>query len=237
VIRAGCKTLLLTTLIALMLVGCRHEPPLPDHGPLRKIGLMPIGTPREFEVANANFFARLSGLGTLAMSMENRRKSQEFADRMRAEQMEMGDELTKLILEELPKQGYEVALIDRAPGKGNDPDDIDYGQIHTDGAVLHVWIQDIGMDSPMLHNDYLPRLTVAVTLIYPSDGRPLYDEWLYYGVEAKKSKNWSVPGEPRYRFGNYEQMLNNPDQVIAVFDDGLRATAQHIGREFRRAVK
>lgn len=231
------KVLLLNFFIVLTLGGCSHKLQQPDHGPLRKIAVLPVSNPHEFEVANDNFFVRFFGLASLAMSMENRRKSKTFAEKMRSEQMAMGQKMTKAILEELPRQGYEVELIERVDGKGDDPEDIDYTTIHADGAVLHVWIQDIGMDSSVLRNDYLPRLTVAVRLIYPLDQQFLYEEWLYYGSEAKEGKNWSVAGKPRYRFASFEEMLNNPDQIVENFDDGIRATAQHIGREFRRAVK
>lgn len=235
--KSASRALLAGLLVVSTLGGCSHKLPLPDHGPLKKISVMPVGNPREFEVANDNFFARFWGPASLAMFTENRRKSAEFAEKMRSEQMAMGQKMTKALLEELPRQGYEVELIERAQAKADDPDDIDYTRIHADGAVLHVWIQDIGMDSSVWRNDYIPRLTVAVNLIYPLDQEFLYEEWLYYGSEARKGKHWSVPGEPRYQFANFEALLNNPDQVIADFDDGLRATAQHVGREFRRVLK
>ena len=235
--RSVSKALLVTFLTVMALGGCSHKLQQPDHGPLMKIAVMPVGNPREFEVANDNFFARLSGAASLAVSMENRRKSTVFAEKMRSEQMAMGQKLTKALLEELARQGYEVELVERAQAKADDPDDIDYTTIHADGAVLHVWIQDIGMDSSVWRKDYLPRLTVAVNLIYPLDEEFLYEEWLYYGSETKEGKNWSVPGQPRYRFASFEEMLNNPDQIVENFDDGIRATAQHVAREFRRAVK
>ncbi|HEX9450873.1 MAG TPA: hypothetical protein VF934_05615 [Burkholderiales bacterium] len=235
--RSKSKALFVAFLIILVLDGCSHKLQRPDHGPLMKIAMMPVGNPREFEVANDNFFARFWGPASLVMFTENKRKSTVFAEKMRSEQMAMGEKLTKALLEELSRQGYEVELIERAQAKADDPDDIDYTRIHADGAVLHVWIQDIGMDSSVWRTDYLPRLTVAVNLIYPMDEEFLYEEWLYYGSEAKEGKNWSVPGKPRYRFASFEEMLNNPDQIVENFDDGIRATAQHVGREFRRAVK
>jgi hypothetical protein len=224
-------------LIVMALGGCSHKLQRPDHGALTKISLIPVGNPREFEVANDNFFARLWGPASLAMFAENRRKSAVFAEKMRSEQMSMGQKMTTALLEELSRRGYEVELIERPQAKEDDPDDIDYSTVHAQGAVLHVWIQDIGMDSSVWRKDYVPRLTVAVRLIYPMDEEFLYDEWLYYGAEAKEGKSWSVPGQPRYHFSTFEGMFNNPDQIVEIFDDGIRATAQHVGTEFRRAVK
>lgn len=231
------RILLLNLFAVLMLAGCAHKLQQPDHGPLKKISFIPVANPREFEVANDNFFARFSGFASFAVSMENSRKSKVFAEKMRDEQMAMGKKLTQATLEELAKQGYEVELIERPEGTPRNPEDIDYTGIHADGAALHVWIQDLGMASSVFRNDYIPRLTVAVELIYPQDSEFLYEEWLYYGAEAKEGKNWSVPGKPHYLFSNFEQMVNNPDQIVEDFDEGIRATAQHIGREFRRAVK
>jgi len=155
---------------------------------------------------------------------------------MRGEQMAMGQKMTKALLEELPRYGYEVELIERAPGKADDPDDIDYTRIHADGAVLHVWIQDIGWILRYGEKTTSPPDRCGDSYI-PTDERPMYEEWLYYGSEAKEGKNWSVPGQPRYRFAGFEEMLSNPDQIVENFDDGIRATAQHAGREFRRALK
>lgn len=221
-----------------VVVGCGHQPQMPTHPPLQKIYVLPVVSPPQVGTENRNFLLEMTGALTVFMQYsDNKAKSQKFGERMREERAKLGEKMTRALMEELPKAGYEVELIERIPGSSPDaPDDIDYTKLSS-GPVVHVWFYDVGMVSPRTRIDYIPKINIGVGLIYPSDPDFTYMEFLYYGADSRGEKYWSIPANPKYEFKSFDSLIGNPDLVVEAFEAGLRAIGAHIGKEFRRAVK
>jgi len=228
----------LSVLIAVMMsTGCaRHKVAPPDHGPLKKVAVLPVSNPG-LTTRNENFFAQLSGIGSLAQSSYNRDKSKEFAQKLGGEQAIMGEKMTQALVEELRKQGYETELIQRVDENPKDPEDFDYAKLQADGAIVHLWYDEVGMYSSTFRSDYLPRVNVVVRLFYPRDEEYIYDERLYYGADAKAGKNWGILSDPKYRFNSFDALVNNADTVIESLDVGVRAIAERTVQEFQRVTR
>ena len=130
-------------------------------------------------------------------------------------------------------------MIDYVIADAEDPSDVNYASLPTKGAVVHAWFDDVGMFSPPFKSEYLPKMNVVVRLLYPQDREYIYDERLHYGIDASddKSKTWSLPSDPKYRFSNFDALINNVDTVVEGFDAGIYAIANRAATEFKRVAK
>lgn len=197
---------------------------------------MPVNAPPEMTTRNYNAILNMFGVGALAQYADNKDKSQKFAEKMREERQKLGSKMTSALMEELPRQGYQVELIDRIPGTAGDPEDIDFTQARVSGPILHVWYFDVGLHSPRWRIAYEPKINVAAKLAYPLDEHYPYDEWLYYGIDSRGEDYWSIPSDPSHRFTSFEAIIDKPEDVVAAFDAGIQAIARHLAKEFRRRV-
>jgi hypothetical protein len=223
--------------LLVLAVGCGHEPAAPVHPPVKKIYVLPVNPPPGVRTENRNFFLELGWLTALAQSADNKAKAKQFGEQMYGERQKLGEKMTRALMEELPKQGYEVELIERIPGTPDDPEDIDLSQSRVSGPIVHVWFFDVGLHSPRTRIEYEPRINLVVQLAYPLDEDfYLYDENLYYGADSRGEKYWSIPSDPTHRFRSFDAIVGHPQDVVAAFDAGLVAIARHIGKEFRRQV-
>ena len=224
--------LLLST--ATILVSACGSSPVRPPIPFRAIALIPVVSPQSIYVENRRLPLPLPLL--IASSIANRGKDAEFSRRMDATRTELGPRFTRMLMEELQAQGFAVQTLEGFARSATDPDDIAYAKLPTQDAVLHVWFNDVSMDSPRTSSDYLPRVNTEAMFLpqpdHPDDGQSFYYR---YGTDASGSKPWSIPASDRYRYPNFDALIANSDDVAESWTVGLRETAKRIARDLPRA--
>ena len=104
-------------------------------------------------------------------------------------------------------------LLSDAPRTPDDPDYIEFDKVKTDAdAVLHVYYHRVGLYSGRFSTDYLPRVNIGATLYSTERKEELYGEHLYYGVDARAGKDWSVTSDPRYAWPSFEAVMEKSDR-------------------------
>lgn len=219
---------------ATILIGACGSSPVRPPIPFRAIALIPVASPQSIYVENRRLPLPLPL--SIASSIANRGKDAEFSRRMDAARKELGPRFTRMLMEELQAQGFNVQTLEGFARSTTDPDNIAYAKLPTKDAVLHVWFNDVSMDSPRTSSDYLPRVNVDATF-YPEPSRPDDGQSLYYryGTDANGSKPWSIPASDKYRYPNFDALIANSDDVAESWTVGLREMAKRIARDLPRA--
>ena len=220
---------------ATILVGACGTQPVKPPIPFRAIALIPVASPKSIYTENRMLPLPLLPV-LIASSISNRGKSAEFSRRMDAARAELGPRFTKMLMEELQAQGFNVQTLEGFARSATDPDDIAYAKLPTKDAVLHVWFNDVSMDSPRTSSDYIPRVnTEAMFLPQPGlldDGQSFYYR---YGADANGNKPWSIPSAEKYRYPNFDALISRGDDVAESWTVGLREMAKRIARDLPRA--
>lgn len=224
------------TASAALLVGCANGPktPVPRY---TQIEVIPITSPTD--VYTQNRLVPLPVLPVLvASSIANRMKSNEFVTRMRGAIDGLGPELTAMVVEELQAQGMRAEPFDRFTRSSKAPDDIDYLKLPTQHAVLHIWFSDVSMDSPRTSSYYLPRVNIDLAFYPKLDPSYAHAQYLryHYGTDAGEDKGHGrdIQSHDKYRFADFDALLNRSDDVQESWRAGLREIARRIARDIHK---
>lgn len=225
---------LLLSAAALLIGGCGSAPPRPPI-PFKAIALVPVLSPAKLYTDNR--MVPLPVLPVLiASSIANRAKSAEFSRQMEKSRSEMGPQFTRMLLEELQARGFAVHVLEGIARPPTDPEGIDYATLPTQDAVLHVYFNDVSMESSRLSSSYLPRVNVDVVFLprgdRPDDGTSLSYR---YGADASDDgKSWSIPSDPKYRFPDFGALVSRAADVSESWQKAMRETARRIARDLPR---
>jgi len=136
--------------------------------------------------------------------------------------------ITEVVKQQLRERGFEVEVLEDVKRPANDPDNIDddYVASHVDAdAVLHIWIDEVGMYSGHLSDKYVPRINIRGKLWTRSREDSLYSDEVDYGVDARKGKSWAIFPDERYRWGSFDELMSNMEAVRAAYTTGTRLAA------------
>jgi hypothetical protein len=89
------------------------------------------------------------------------------------------------------------------------------------------------MDSARFSSFYLPRLSIGATLSSVPAGDTLASSYPRYGADAKANAEGSIEAEARFRFPDFDALMNRTSDVIDSFDAGIQKLAQHVVRDIR----
>ena len=212
---------------ALALAGCGHRTPPPPKPVLTRIQVLPVTSPDRLYTYN-NWVA-----GLLWASIANRVKTNLFDEKMEAERKAMGPKMTAALVEALREQGYEAEVI-AVPSGYKDADYVDVTRLPTRDPVLYAQFGETGMDSGRLSSYYLPRVNIGATLSAPASGDALFSTSLYYGADASGNAAWSIEAEPRFRFPNFDALMERTPEVIESYDTGMRLMARRVAQQLKK---
>jgi hypothetical protein len=132
------------------------------------------------------------------------------------------------VTQQLRERGFEVEVLEDVKRPADNPDNIDddYVASHVDAdAVLHIWIDEVGMYSGQLSDKYVPRINIRGKLWTKSREDSLYSDEVDYGVDARKGKSWAIFADERYRWGSFDELMSNMEDVRAAYKTGTRLAA------------
>src|SRR5450432_1375883 len=131
------------------------------------------------------------------------------------------------VVDALRGAGYRVELLDALERPADDPDDIDYEKLKTDAEmILQLRVDEVGMYSSKLSPDYLPRVNVQAKLYVKSRDDSIYDESLYFGVDAKPGKEFTIVSDPKFAYPSFDAVIARSDEIAGLFESGTDALAR-----------
>jgi hypothetical protein len=74
---------------------------------------------------------------------------------------------------------------------------------------------------------YVPRINIRGKLWTKSREDSLYSDEVDYGVDARKGKSWAIFPDQRYRWGSFDELMSNMEDVRAAYTTGTRLAAKN----------
>jgi hypothetical protein len=170
--------------------------------------------------------------------VDSKSKAKIFNDKLHSGQNTLGDDLTKEVASELRGYGYTVEILQGVVRPANDPDNVDYDKITTDAdAIVHVWISEAGMYSSHLSTRYIPRVDAGGKLWIRGQEDSLYNQDIYYGVDARAGKQWAIVPDPKYSYPNFDSLMASASEVETALASGTSQIGKKISEQIYAAIK
>ena len=227
-------------LVAMFLTACvTHPEAVVDNPPvtIKRIAIIPASNPIWYSFENA---APPIGypFQYWVNKLDSKNKAKTFNDKLHPEQSTLGDDLTQKVASELRGYGFSVEILQGVNRPPNNPDNVDYDKITTDAdAIVHVWISEAGMYSSHLSTRYIPRVNAGGKLWIKGQEDTLYDEDIYYGVDAKAGKKWAIVPDPKYSYPDFDSLMANIPDVETALASGTTQIGQKISEQIYAAIK
>lgn len=119
--------------------------------------------------------------------------------------MDLGSKFTEEVAAALRGQGFSVEILDGIARPVDEPD-----------------------NSSPYSLSYIPRANASRKIWVNGQEESLYDEEMYYGVDAKKGKEWAIVPDPKFAYRSFDAVMPGIDEVRSAFASG--ATAEETGR-------
>jgi hypothetical protein len=176
---------------------------------------------------------------TNSIADERRERSDKFNDAMKAHNFRSDNELSAAVISELEKLGYGISTPNKINRKIRNPDDIDYANFEfiTD-ALLHVSFGSIGAYMPRDNSGYYPRLNVAGIVFSKGAKRALYDNVVYFGIDAdEKDKELFTGKDSQYLYKNFEELMANISPLIEAYHSAIPIIARRMAMHIHEKLK
>lgn len=200
---------------------------------IEKIAILAVNSPDKLYTENRSPLSMLLIPGWIE-PLSNWQNTKDFNLKMEESRLGLGKKMSSALMKELTNEGYKVEFIAGPKGPPDDPESVDYTQLETDGPVLHLWFETVGMYSGKTSVDYTPRVNVSVYLVRPKDEEYLYNETLYYGADSRGEDYWSIPADPKYKYRSAAALLEKSSEVAESYDVAVTKIAQHLAKEFKK---
>ena len=231
-------------LVTFILPGCAHRAAenskvAVERPVVKKIALVPVMEPSRFAIENRG--GPLNFLGPAGYAIKKgieEGRSNLLTAALRSHSLKVGDEMTLALKEELAGKGYEVTVVSKVKRDEDEPDEFDYDSIETDAdAIVSARYKDAGLLSGFSTMSYWPRLNVEVEMVSRIDEEELYSESINYGADGRKPDNDSIPSDPKYVFGDYEEAMARQLEIVESMHIGVRALAAQAAHQIRESDK
>jgi hypothetical protein len=225
-------------LFVLALTGCATHSTAVAKRPLeiKRIAIIPAANPRLYSFENATppvgypfqFWVNKA---------DSRSKGKIFNDSLNSHPENLGSELTEKVAAALRGHGFTVEIIDGLPRPADDPDNVDYDKVSSDAdAILHLWISEVGLYSSHTSLDYIPRVNAGAKLFVKGADDNLYNEDIYYGVDARKGKEWAIVPDAKFAYRSFDLVMTNIDDVRSAFSTGVLEISERMSEQINRSI-
>ena len=226
-------------LAALIAVSCASHPmlvkaPMPV---IHRIVLIPATNPKWYTFENATP-PMGHPLQFLFNKIDSHNKAKRFNAAIGPSQASIGDVLTAVVEKNLREHGFEVRVIRDLVRIPDDPDNIDEGKLANDvdeDAIVHVWVDEVGMYSRPLSTKYVPRVNVSGK-IWVKDQKDLFSDEVDYGVDAKKDRPLEIVADDRFRWSSFDEVMTNIDEIRSAYATGIQLAADRLAEQISSAA-
>jgi hypothetical protein len=228
-------TVLLT--LALLTACATHSKTVAGRRVIKRIAVIPASNPRWYSFENAappvgypfQFWVN---------KLDSKSKAKLFNAKLSSQPATLGADLTEEVVAALRGDGFDVEILKELTRPADDPDNIDYDKVSTDAdAILHLWISEVGLYSSHLSRNYIPRVNASGRLFVKGQDNDVYDEDLYYGVDAKKGKEWAIVPDPKFAYPSFDAVMSNIDEVRSAFATGTLEISKRMSEEIYDSAK
>jgi hypothetical protein len=205
---------------------------------IHRIAIIPATNPRWYTLENAappvgypfQFWVN---------KIDSHSKAYRFNEGVDPRKAELAAVITSVVAERLTSQGYAVEVLHDLLRPVDDPDNLDEehaaASVQTD-AIVHIWIEEVGMYSGHLSTKYVPRINIGGKLWIKNHEDSLYSDVVYYGVDARKGKSWAITPDEKYRWGSFDDLMLHIDDVREAYEAGTRLAAQKLAEQISNAA-
>jgi hypothetical protein len=232
------KVMALLVVFALTTGCATHSTTVAKHpSDIKRIALIPASNPRLYSFENAAFPVGYP-FQFWVNKFDSKSKAKTFNDSLNSHPENLGTELTERVAAALRGYGFNVEIVDGLPRPADDPDNVDYDKVSSDAdAILHLWISDVGLYSSGISLDYIPRVNAGAKLFFKGADDNIYNEVIYYGVDARKGKEWAIVPDPNFAFRSFDLVMSNIDEVRAAFSTGVVEISRRMSEQICRSTK
>jgi hypothetical protein len=210
---------------------------LADRPDVRSIAVVSVRPPSWYTLGNDNAARLLVPFASLALANDSKTKARVLNERLAQATSSLGRDLTERAAADLSERGFEVERVEN-PAETENGDEFDYSRLSfRSDALLHLSFKEVGLYSPMTEPTYLPRVNVRAILVWRDRSRYLYDEDLYYGVDARTGKSWAIVAENPITFETFDDVLARLDDVRASFQKGALAISRRMSEQVAIALR
>jgi hypothetical protein len=232
------KVMALLSMLALM-PACATHPKTAASRPaeIKRIAIIPASNPKLYSFENAAPPIGGYPFQFWVNKADSKSKGKIFNDRLSSQPAKLGDELTEEVATALRGRGFTVQILEGLPRPADDPDNVDYDKISTNAdAILHVWISEVGVYSSGFSLDYIPRVNAGGKLFIKGQEDNIYNEDIYYGVDARKGKEWAIVPDPKYAYRSFDLVISNIDELRSAYAAGVLEISERMSEQIYRST-
>jgi hypothetical protein len=233
------KVVAVLSILALM-PACASHPKTTAVRPtaIKRIAIIPASNPKSYTFENAAPPIGGYPFQFWVNKADSKSKGRTFNDTMNSRPSHLGDDLTEEVAAELRSHGFAVEILAGLARPAGDPDNVDYDKITANAdAILHLWIAEVGLYSSGFSLDYIPRVNASGKLFVLGQEDSIYDEGIYYGVDARKGKEWAIVPDPKYAYRSFELVMSNIDDVRSAYAAGVLEISRRMSDQIYRSTE
>ncbi|KNZ31224.1 MAG: hypothetical protein AD742_18725 [Methylibium sp. NZG] len=223
----------------LVLTACAGTPkPAGPKPVIRSIAIVPATNPPQFSFAHTSALTALIPITSVFTHFDSKAKGVLFNERMLPVRQQLGMALSDGVASALRGHGYQVQVLDGIQRPADDLDNVDYEKVVAQAdAVLHVRFTEVGLSSPVTAHGYLPRVNTVGTLFIKGHSDYLYDEAVYYGVDARKDKSWAILADKRFSYADFDTVMSSLESVRNAFETGVGEISKRMSQQIHDSIK
>ena len=230
---------IVTALLTLMLLtACAtHSKSTTSKPVFKRIAIIPASNPSRHSFENATppvgypfqFWVN---------KLDSKSKAKIFNAELNSQPTTLGADFTKEVATALRGYGFTVVILEGVTRPADNPDDVDYEKVSTDAdAILHLWISEVGLYSSHLSLNYIPRVNASGKMFVKDQEDNVYDEDIYYGVDAKKGKAWAIVPDAKFAYPSFEAVMSNIADVRFAFSMGTLEISKRMSEQIYNSTK
>lgn len=231
--------LTLSIAAVLLTAACANQPKTVSAKPVvRTIAIIPATDPAIYSLENQSAVQFLIPLAATVNYLDSKSKAKTFNEKLLAQPSALGTKLTDDVAAALRGYGYQVQILDAVARPIGDIDNVDYDKVTAGAdAILHLRFTEVGLFSPRSSNSYLPRVNAQGTLFVKGRNDYLYDQEIYYGVDARSGNTWAIAADQKFAYSSFDSVLVGLDGVREAFSTGSAAVSKRMSEQVHDSIK
>jgi hypothetical protein len=221
-----------------LLTACAtHSKTIASKPVIKRIAIIPASNPKWYSFENAappvgypfQFWVN---------KLDSKNKAKLFNEKLNSQPLNLATDFTEEIASSLRGYGFTVEILEGLTRPANDPDNVDYDKVSSNAdAILHLWVSEVGLYSSRLSVNYIPRVNASGKLFVKDHDDDVYDGEIYYGVDAKKGKEWAIVPDTKFAYPSFDAVMSNIDDVRSAFEVGTLEISKRMSEQIYNSAK
>jgi hypothetical protein len=196
---------------------------------IKTIGLLEVNFSDEFVFQHPIYRGpQFGGVAGLMISVDTVVKSRQLTSLMKNKKLDLRQEVSQALIDELEKTGYRVRVIE--------PTEDTRGRLVLDKDIDAYIKADIeaGYGSNVLAQGYMPTLRLTVKLIRADSREAVYVERVSYGMPHQQDEGEALTADAEYYFADYNVLEANADKAVKGLRQGIAPVVTKIAYDLAR---